>query len=250
MRKFILIFVILHISCFVFGQTVFNSDISYGGYAYSAIIIKNDASILRSFDIIENKSSLSHQAFIDSLKAFGNFFITNASIVDQSCKPIGMFVRNGVTNQMINDNDGAGNFFALKPNGAILFLSDGAVICKTPHITDYANVKLGIQSGPMLIDDIYINSNFDTPSKSVSRYIRSGVGTYKKNGENYLIFCISKAPVTFYEFANMFREKFDCEYALCLESQGCVITVSELNQITTIPLNFNYRICNYIYFKF
>ena len=81
-----------------------------------------------------------------------SFFMTNASIVDQI----------------------ANHWVLLLHYQMMLFKSNEVVVCQSSDFQKHTNVRMGIQSGPMLIADGVINNHFNPNSRN--RNIRSGVG--------------------------------------------------------------------------
>lgn len=219
-------------------------DMPFNGDSYDIFKIKIDADVVKKFQILENKTRLNHQAFASSVATDSSFFLINASVTDSFCNPVGYFVNNSQQINPINLKDGNGNFY-LKPNGALLFTSTEAIICESSQIANYSNVRVGIQSGPMLINNGVINPQFKAASPN--KHIRCAVGIYtNQNNEKILVFCISNNPVSFFGFADFMQKKFKCTDALCLESSNCVMT---LPNFETGDGGSNTLICNYIYFK-
>jgi uncharacterized protein YigE (DUF2233 family) len=219
-------------------------DMPYNNDTYDVFKIKLDPETVKKFQILENKTRLNHQAFASTVSNDSAFFLINASITDSFCNPIGYFVNNSQQINPANLGNGNGNFY-LKPNGALLFTTTEAIICESSQISNFSNVRVGIQSGPMLIHNGIINSQFK-PS-SPNKHIRCAVGIYSnQNGEKFLAFCISNNPVSFFDFAEFMKNKLKCTSALCLESGNCVMT---LPNFETGDGESNTLICNYIYFK-
>jgi uncharacterized protein YigE (DUF2233 family) len=140
-------------------------------------------------------------------------FAANAGMFDPTSKPVGLLIQNGAVRFPLNLNEGTGNFY-LKPNG--VFFIDAQHKAHVMESGDYAT-QLAVplwatQSGPLLVGGGDINPEFLPDSKN--RKIRSGVGV-TVNGE--IIFALSKQPVTFYEFAELFLTKFHCPNALYLD---------------------------------
>jgi len=122
-------------------------------------------------------------------------------------------MQNGNEAFPINLNDGQGNFF-MKPNGVFLINDkhEALVVGSESYSTLLSPVIWATQSGPLLVHGGDIHPEFN--ASSTSKKIRSGVGVTK---EGVIIFAISKAPVTFYEFASLFLAKFKCPNALYLD---------------------------------
>lgn len=219
-------------------------DMPFNGDSYDIFKIKIDADVVKKFQILENKTRITHQVFASSVATDSSFFLINASVTDSFCNPVGYFVNNSQQINPVNLKDGNGNFY-LKPNGALLFTSTEAIICESSQIANYSNVRVGIQSGPMLINNGIINSQFKPASPN--KHIRCAVGIYTNpNNEKFLVFCISNNPVSFFGFADFMQKKFKCTAALCLESSNCVMS---LPNFETGDGGSNTLICNYIYFK-
>ena len=72
--------------------------------------------------------------------------------------------------------------------------------------------NFALQSGPMLVVKGQINKELSPSSKS--RYVRSGVGVLNSQK---LVFAISKKPVRFYDFAELFSKELGCPNALYLD---------------------------------
>jgi uncharacterized protein YigE (DUF2233 family) len=66
----------------------------------------------------------------------------------------------------------------------------------------------------MLVIDGEIHPQF--AADSVNRRIRSGVGV---RSSNRVVFAISRRPVTFHEFASLFRTQLNCPNALYLDGE-------------------------------
>jgi len=140
-------------------------------------------------------------------------FATNGGIYNANFDPLGLFVENGREVFPLNMKDGKGNFF-MAPNGIFLITREQeAYIIKREDYSKFKDkVFLAIQSGPMLLIDGTINSNFTRVSDS--KFIRSGVGIINSSE---IIFAISNEPVNFYIFALLFKDKLKCQNALFLD---------------------------------
>ncbi|MBI9098669.1 MAG: phosphodiester glycosidase family protein, partial [Spirochaetaceae bacterium] len=71
------------------------------------------------------------------------------------------------------------------------------------------------QSGPLLVYSGVINRNFSRGSDN--RFVRNGVGIFRENDTDLVIFAISNRPVNFYDFAHFFRDFLHCSDALYLD---------------------------------
>jgi uncharacterized protein YigE (DUF2233 family) len=150
-------------------------------------------------------------------------FAMNAGMFGQDLKAIGLFVQDGKTQHKLNRRNGAGNFH-LKPNGVFYVKGDVAGVMDTDAYAK-ANIKpdYATQSGPMLV----INGNIH-PKLSpggTSAKIRNGVGMVD---DHTVEFVISNAPVTFYDFASLFRDELHCANALFLDGSISSLYSTEL----------------------
>jgi uncharacterized protein YigE (DUF2233 family) len=139
-------------------------------------------------------------------------FAMNAGMFRPDFRPAGLYVEAGRQLNPANTRGGPGNFH-MKPNGVFYFDSETAGIMETGSFLkaglkpDYAT-----QSGPMLVIDGALHPKIEATGTSAK--IRNGVGV--KDG-HIVIFAISEDPVTFYEFATLFRDRLGCPDALYLD---------------------------------
>lgn len=243
MKSFATISLALAAASLSWAQTESETNKTYRGDNYEVIKIMVESDVLEGFQILENRNGMPHNDFVQQLDPGVRHFIINASITDAACHPLGYYTSDYQEIQPVNLQVGQGNFY-LKPNGALLFTQDEVVICESGQISAHHDVRLGIQSGPMLISDGNIHPVFNPQSSN--RNIRCGVGLYESNGRQFLVFAKSTEPVTFYNFASLFLEEYDCRNALCLESVGCAMNLPFLNSSSE---KFRNAICNYLYLK-
>ena len=145
-------------------------------------------------------------------------FAMNAGMYHSDFSPVGLLVIDGEERRPINLEAANGNFF-LKPNGVFLVSAEGARIVESstyPLLNE--KVVLATQSGPLLVLDGALHPAFR--EDSTSRNVRNGVGVLSRHE---VVFAISEQPVTFYEFAQLFRNGLGCKDALFLDA-----TVSSL----------------------
>ena len=229
---------------FSFSQSESDDNLFFNGNTYNVFSLKIDKSELNYFEFLENTSFSFHNDLMTGIDNELSFFAINASITDSTCSPVGYYVNDYTQINPVNLNDGFGNFY-LKPNGAFIITDNEAVVCESSKINQYNKVRLGIQSGPMLLVDKVINTQFNPAS--VNKNKRCGVGMYENSkGDRFLIFAMSKVPVTFYEFATLFALKYNCSNALNLESYNCVINLPDASDISEFS---NMKVCNYIIYK-
>ena len=138
-------------------------------------------------------------------------FGMNAGMFHPNYQPVGLYVAQGKQRVPLNTDTGFGNFF-MQPNGVLAWNHQRAWILST---ADYARAHVpatyATQSGPMLVINQRINPQFLPNATSVK--IRNGVGIKGKT----LYFAISQKPVSFYQFAQVFKDSLHTEQALYLD---------------------------------
>jgi uncharacterized protein YigE (DUF2233 family) len=111
-----------------------------------------------------------------------------------------------------NTASGRGNFH-LKPNGVFYAAGESAGVLETTrYLAAKPRAEIATQSGPMLVIDGRIHPAFS--EDSTSRKLRNGVGV--RQGR-VVLFAISDTPVTFIEFARLFKDALGCRDALFLD---------------------------------
>ncbi len=227
------------------GQIKTYPNSVFAGNSFDAFAIKIDSAMVNEFKVNKNGKQLKNDEYVHKELAIDSLcFFINASITDSLCNPIGLFIDNYIEKRPINLKTDSGNFY-LKPNGAILFTETDVIICESSKISNYQKVRLGLQSGPMLVENRVINQQFN--KKSSNKNVRCGVGIYiDESNDRWLLFCISNEPVTFYEMALVFDKKYKCSDALCLESLGCMMYFPERSILSDL---YQGVICNYLYYK-
>lgn len=143
-------------------------------------------------------------------------FATNAGIYDREFRPLGLHIEAGRTLRPLNGvlgNPGSGNF-SIPPNGVFWLGKDGSagVTTTADWQANPRDARLATQSGPMLVVDGAINTRFDAASDSLKW--RSGVCAPTPER---IEFVVSAAPVSFHDFAGVFRDKLGCRDALYLD---------------------------------
>lgn len=143
-------------------------------------------------------------------------FAMNAGMYDDNFTPIGYTVIDGTPIKSLNTKDGKGNFH-LMPNGVFWWDNTGFYIDTTTVMAQKLRTgttpKYATQSGPMLVIHGQIHPKFDPNSTSTK--IRNGVGVDCL--DNQLHFIISREPVNFYRFADVFKSDLGCQNALFLD---------------------------------
>jgi len=224
------------------AQMVEKSNLQYKNGNYNVFIIHCDAAVTKRISIIENTANVSESAYFNTLGAQSLFFSITASVVDSDCRPLGLCIENGQLLHSLNSNAGEGNFF-LKPNG-VLMVDSGTVKIINADNFNSKTATTAIQSGPMLVIDGKIHPAFDPGSKN--KNIRCGAGIYTENGESFLVFIKSVSPVSFAEFAAIFRDEYKCSNALNLES-GAYCSM----HLPTVDKNYSTKtkICRYLFIR-
>lgn len=136
----------------------------------------------------------------------------NAGMYHADSSPVGLYVEGGSQLKPASTAGGYGNFH-MKPNGVFYVAGGLAGVLETGRYlkmrpkADYAT-----QSGPMLVIDGRIHPRFQAVSTSLK--IRNGVGV---KGGRTVVFAISTDPVTFADFAHLYRDRLGCANALYLD---------------------------------
>jgi len=164
-------------------------------------------------DVGENFRSITNYEEYLSEKGENALMITNAGIFMEDGTPLGLYVEDGKVQKETNRvQDAYGNFY-MQPNGIFYLKDDLAEIMPTSkYDPTRMSLDFATQSGPLLVIDGEINDQFNKESKNLK--LRSGVGVDLSGNA---IFAISQGPVSFYEFATLFREKYSCPNALYLD---------------------------------
>lgn len=139
-------------------------------------------------------------------------FAMNAGMFDDKLKPIGLYVEKGEQRKKLNRRNGYGNFH-LKPNGVFFIDGNKAAVMETEA---YARAgrkpQFATQSGPMLVINGRIHPKFS--ETGLSAKIRNGVGV---TAAGEVVFVLSDHPVTFHQFARLFRDGLKTPNALFLD---------------------------------
>ena len=85
------------------------------------------------------------------------------------------------------------------------------------------------QSGPMLVIDGALHPKIE--ASGTSEKIRNGVGV--RDG-HIVIFAISDEPVTFYQFATLFRDRLHCPNALFLDGSVSSLYAPDVGRDDTL----------------
>ena len=139
-------------------------------------------------------------------------FAMNAGMYHEDRSPVGLYVENGREFKKANTANGPGNFH-LKPNGVFYVSGQTAGVLETSrYLRQRLKADYATQSGPMLVIDGRIHPKIS--ENGPSRKIRNGVGVADRHTA---VFAISEQPVTFGEFARLFKDELGCANALFLD---------------------------------
>ena len=152
-------------------------------------------------------------------------FAMNAGMYDSKYAPIGYTVIGGQQIRSLNLKNGAGNFHLL-PNGVFWWDDRGYHITESQamakQLANGLRPTYATQSGPMLVIDGKIHPSFDPQSTSAK--LRNGVGVCQ---DGRVKFVISDTWVSFYQFAQLFKEQLRCDNALFLDGGTASALYSE-----------------------
>jgi uncharacterized protein YigE (DUF2233 family) len=139
-------------------------------------------------------------------------FAMNAGMYHEDRSPVGLYVENGRELKKANTANGPGNFH-LKPNGVFFVSGQTAGVFETSrYVQQRPKADYATQSGPMLVINGRLHPKIS--ENGTSRKIRNGVGVRDKHTA---VFAIADEPVTFGEFARLFRDELGCADALFLD---------------------------------
>lgn len=147
-------------------------------------------------------------------------FAMNAGMYNASYAPIGYTIIEGVEKRALNLKEGGGNFHLL-PNGVVWWNKAGEVqITESNALSEQLKNGQAVpwyasQSGPMLVIDNEIHPQFNPDSTSLK--FRNGIGVCSDGDNSTVQFVNSNQPVTFYQFASVFKNDLGCPNALFLD---------------------------------
>ncbi len=152
-------------------------------------------------------------------------FAMNAGMYREDYTPVGLLVSGGQQLHRLNLASGYGNFY-MKPNGVFVLTASGARIVESSQYRSLQEpAVLATQSGPLLVQDGRINPALNP--RGTSRLIRNGVGVISAAR---VVFAISEDPISFYEFALLFRDGLKCTDALYLDGNVSSLYVRSLGR--------------------
>jgi uncharacterized protein YigE (DUF2233 family) len=191
------------------------AELEDGGAAYTVCDFDARKSDIRLF--LRDEKGETYGSFASLVGALANkgealVFAMNAGMYAEDRAPVGLYVENGRTLNGANTRAGPGNFH-MRPNG--VFWIDGARVGVTEtarFLKSRQRAQFATQSGPMLVVGGRIHPRIH--EDGVSQKFRNGVCV--QDG-HIARFAISNQPVTFYEFARLFRDRLRCKDALFLD---------------------------------
>lgn len=136
-------------------------------------------------------------------------FAMNAGMYHRDLSPVGLYVEGGVQHARANLSGGPGNFH-MRPNGVFYIAGRTAGVMESRTFVNRAiKSDFATQSGPMLVLGGKLHPRITGGGTSAK--IRNGVGV--RDGR-IAVFVITEEPVTFTEFARMFRDDLKTPNAL------------------------------------
>ncbi len=203
-------------------------DLSFEGTSYTVCEVAPASEDLRLFLRGDNGEILGQFTDISRTLDSGQTlaFAMNAGMYHPDRRPVGYYVENGQRETRLLTSASSGNF-GLLPNGIFCIRDGRADVIETLRFADTApTCTYATQSGPMLVIDGALHPRF-LPD-STSRHTRNGVGT-SADGKRAL-FAISNTPVTFYQFARLFRDRLNTPNALYLDGRISRLHAPQLNR--------------------
>lgn len=130
-------------------------------------------------------------------------FAMNAGMYHDNLDPVGLYVENGVSLRPAVTGGGPGNFH-MRPNGVFYITPRRTLgVMETRRfVSAKVKAEFASQSGPMLLIGGKLHPAFT--GRGQSRKIRNGVGVSADGTRGW--FVISEEPVTFTDFALIFRD--------------------------------------------
>ena len=149
----------------------------------------------------------------------------NGGMYGADLAPVGLYVEDGKRRVRADTRAGASNFHLL-PNG-VFWIGDGVAGVEetSRYLADAPATRFATQSGPMLVIDGRIHPKILPTGTSAK--IRNGVCV--RDGTT-AIFVIAEEPVTFYAFAQLFRDGLGCANALFLDGSVSSLYAPELGR--------------------
>ncbi len=139
-------------------------------------------------------------------------FAMNAGMFQPDLSPVGLYVEGGQEFHPVNRRAGGGNF-GMRPNGVLWIDGGRAGVTETSRFVQMGlKPRYATQSGPLLVMGGKMHPKIRPDGTSAK--IRNGVGACE---DGKLRFVITDRPVTFHDFASLFRDVLRCPDALYLD---------------------------------
>ncbi len=131
---------------------------------------------------------------------------------DGNYQPQGLHVENGEMLRPVNTKSARNANFYMKPNGIFYIDTYGAHIVRTEDYAPTEQVRVAVQSGPLLFDKCGVHPSFLEGSNSRKR--RNAVAL---RDESEVVFALSDYPINFFDFAQTLRLTHGCSAALYMD---------------------------------
>ena len=217
MRSLILsiLFWVFPISCASAAEQVSTRTTTHNGDRYTVVTVTLgiDADV-RVYCASAGGITLSNARDTAAREQRDTIMLTNGGMYGPDTSPVGLCVSNNIKQHSIDTGEGTGNFY-MQPNG-VFWVDTGGIahVTKTSAFpVDRTAIYAATQSGPMLLIDGTVNSEFG--QTSTNRVMRSGVGVSADGKTVQLV--VSESNVRFYDFATLFRDVLVCDDALFLD---------------------------------
>lgn len=152
-------------------------------------------------------------------------FAMNAGMYQPDLAPVGLYVEDGHQHHAANLRAGTGNF-GLRPNGVFWIDGTRAGVTETSKFLSMGTrPRFATQSGPMLVMGGRIHPKIRPDG--TSEKIRNGVGVCE---DGRVRFVISDVPITFHNFATLFRDRLKCPDALYLDGSISALYAPNLSR--------------------
>jgi len=155
-------------------------------------------------------------------------FLMNAGIFEQGGIPSGLHMEEGKLLRPLNTARGEGNFY-LQPNGVFLIAAGEKPVASIHRTAEFktADLRIGVQSGPMLLIDGKRHPAFKEGSGN--KLHRNGVGV---DDQGRVVFAITASgqTVNLWDFAGLFAQ-LGCRNALFLDGDISAMAVNPSRSI-------------------
>lgn len=214
-----------------FGKNGLFKEITFRKKKYKACEIDPHDYNIELFNQLKKSNGVYTFASIEKEKKEKLLFAMNGGMYQPDLGPVGLFISEGKEYNAVNTSTGPEDNFHMLPNGIFgIDTTDKPFIYTTDKFREVRSkigIRIATQSGPILVFDNNFHPVFKKESTKFN--IRNGVGV---NDKGHVVFIISESPVTFYEFAELFRDRLQCANALYLDGAISQIFIPSLNYKT------------------